>query len=441
MKKAKASPLKQPPQKSPPGVASRQAALRLLQSVLWQGRPLQDALAHGLQGLDNPSDRGLAHSIALITLRWLTDLDRLIDSAMKKPLPEDARARMVLRMALAQALVLKTPAHAVVSTHLPLVESGPRRLVHGVLSALLKAAPDLPSAPTLPSPFDRRWPAGVAAALTTEPPLDLTLKDASQTATWATRLGGTSWLPGHVRLTQMKGAVEALDGFADGAWWVQDVAASLPARLLRATAGETVIDACAAPGGKTLQLAALGAEVTALDISERRLERVGENLARTDLKASIIVADALTWSPPALVDAVLLDAPCSATGTVRRHPDVMYRKADRDLGELVALQRALLTRATAWLKPGGRLVYAVCSLEPEEAEQQHAWITDQLPDLAPDPVHIDEIGPLADCVHPNGTVRSWPHMMLDRGGMDGFFIARFRKRPHPQTIVAAPKAP
>lgn len=417
-----------PAQKTIAGVAARQAALRLLQSVLWQGRPLQDALAHGLQSLDNPSDRGLAHSIALVTLRWLTDLDRLIDSAMKKPLPDDARARLVLRMALAQTLLMKTPAHAVIATHLPLLESGPRRLVHGVLSALLKTNPALPAAPTLPAAFAQRWPADLAAALTREPPLDLSLKAVDQTALWAERLGGTSWFPGHVRLDHMKGAIEALEGFAEGAWWVQDVAASLPARLLNATPGEDIIDACAAPGGKTLQLAARGARVTALDISERRLERVGENLARTDLKASIQVADALTWSPPVLADAVLLDAPCSATGTVRRHPDVMYRKADRDMGDLLALQRALLTRATAWLKSGGRLVYAVCSLEPEEGAQQRVWIADQLPDLLPDPVSVAELGLLAESVQADGTVRTWPYQMPDQGGLDGFYIARFRKR-------------
>ncbi len=408
------------------GFAARQAALRLLQSVLWQGRPLQDALAHGLQGLDAPSDRGLAHGIALATLRWLTDLDRIIDGQMKKPLPDDARARLVLRMALAQVLLLKTPAHAVIATHLPLVEQGPRRLVHGVLSALLKAGAALPDVPTLPPPFDERWPAGVAAALATEPLLDLTLKDASQTEAWRARLGGTSWLPGHVRLSDMKGGIEALDGFADGAWWVQDIAASLPARVLNARHGETVIDACAAPGGKTLQLAAAGAGVTALDVSERRLERVGENLARTDLKAIIIAADALTWQPPAPVDAVLLDAPCSATGTVRRHPDILYRKAARDLAPIVELQRALLTHCAGWLKPGGRLVYAVCSLEPEEGAQQQAWALANLPGMTPDPVRADALGDMPDLII-DGSIRSWPHSHLPRGGMDGFFITRFLK--------------
>jgi 16S rRNA (cytosine967-C5)-methyltransferase len=402
--------------------------LRLLQSVLWQGRPLQDALGHGLQGLENPSDRALAHSIALITLRWLTDLDRLIDGTMKKPLPDDSRALLVLRMALAQALVLKTPAHAVVSTHLPLVESGPRRLVHGVLSNLLKASPHLPNVPTLPEPFVHKWPVDMASALTVEPPLDLTLKNAATAAHFNNRSDVSSLLPGHVRLSQMKGGIEELSGYAEGDWWVQDIAASLPARLLMAQPGETIIDACAAPGGKTLQLAVHGANVTALDISERRLDRVGENLARTDLKADIVVADALTWTPPAPVDAVLLDAPCSATGTVRRHPDVMYRKAARDIQELVTLQQALLGQAASWLKPGGRLVYAVCSLEPEEGVQQLDWITANLPDLQPDPVMPEALGPLALAVQPDGTVRTWPHLLLAKGGMDGFFIARFRKR-------------
>jgi 16S rRNA (cytosine967-C5)-methyltransferase len=416
------------PEKLPAGFAARRAAFRLLQSVLWQDRPLQDALGHALQGLDNPSDRGLAHGIALGTLRWLTDLDGLIDSATKNKLADDARARLVLRMALIQVLVLKTPPHAVIATNLPLLEGGPRRLVHGVLSRLLREEVSLPGVATLPAPFDTRWPAGVARALAVEPPLDLALKDAAATADWAEKLGGESWFPGHVRLLASKGSIDVLEGFADGAWWVQDVAAQLPARLLHAKPGDTVVDACAAPGGKTLQLASGGAQVTALDISERRLERVGENLARTDLKAHIIVADALTWMPDAAVDAVLLDAPCSATGTVRRHPDVMVRKASRDLSGVITLQRHLLTRAASWLKPGGRLLYAVCSLEPEEGAGQLAWVQQNLTGLQHDPVQASELGALADLLSPDGSVRTWPHSHLDRGGMDGFFMARFINR-------------
>jgi 16S rRNA (cytosine967-C5)-methyltransferase len=411
----------------PPGFAARRAAFRLLQSVLWQDRPLQDALGHALQGLDNPSDRGLAHGIALATLRWLPDLDILIDSATKLPLAPDARARLVLRMALIQVLVLKTPPHAVIATNLPLLDGGPRRLVHGVLSRLLREQVALPEIPTLPQPFASHWPSDVAAALAVEPLLDLALKDAAATADWAARLGGVSWFPGHVRLADSKGSIEALEGFTAGAWWVQDVAAQLPVRLLAVGAGDTVIDACAAPGGKTLQLAALGAEVTALDISEKRLEKVGENLARTGLKALIIAADALDWTPDAPVDAVLLDAPCSATGTVRRHPDVMVRKASRDLTKLVTLQRKLIARAAGWLKPGGRLVYAVCSLEAPEGEAQLAWVRQHVPGLALDPVRADELGDLADLLLPGGTLRSWPHSHRDRGGMDGFFVARFVK--------------
>jgi 16S rRNA (cytosine967-C5)-methyltransferase len=411
----------------PPGFAARAAAFRLLQAVLWQDRPLQDALGQALKGLEGP-DRGLAHSISLATLRWLTDLDELIDSATKNRLPDDSRARLVLRMALAQLLVQKTPPHAVIATHLPLLEGGPRRLVHGVLSRLLKDKVALHDFPTLPEPFASSWPIELAQALTVEPPLDLALKDETATTHWAGRLGGESWFPGHVRLREAKGSIDQLDGFGDGTWWVQDVAAQLPARLLNVQSGETVIDACAAPGGKTLQLASRGALVTALDVSERRLERVGENLARTDLKADIIVTDARDWSPPGPVDAVLLDAPCSATGTVRRHPDVMVRKANRNLEELIALQRQLLAKAVTWLKPGGRLVFAVCSLEPEEGPGQLTWVRDHLPELVPDPITSGELGDLADLLLPDGTLRSWPHSHLDRGGMDGFFIARFRKK-------------
>jgi 16S rRNA (cytosine967-C5)-methyltransferase len=408
--------------------------MRLLMAVLGRGTPLELALDNALNDVKLPQDRALARNLAATVLRWLPDLDAMIDSATARPLPEDARARMALRVALAGWLKLGTPPHAVVSTALPLVEGGPRRLVHGVLGTLLRGDLRLPDAPHLPDLFAIRWAmdwgADVADAasrvLATEPATDLTLRDASETAHWAEALGGTSLAPGHVRVPRDKergGQLTEWPGFAEGAWWVQDLAASLPVRLLGAQAGESVLDMCAAPGGKTLQLAALGAEVTALDVAEPRLARVRENLARTGLSATLAVGDALRWQPGQLFDRILLDAPCSATGIFRRHPDVMHLKGARDLQPLTLLQAALLRRAANWLKPGGTLVYATCSLDPREGERIAERIIAGLPR---DPIGADEL-PAGLTPTGEGWVRTLPGQLEADGGLDGFFIARFRK--------------
>ena len=225
-------------------------------------------------------------------------------------------------------------------------------------------------------------------------------------------------MPGHVRLPRGS-AIERLAGFADGAWWVQDLAASLPARLLGPGEGRRVLDLCAAPGGKTLQLAAAGWQVTALDGSAKRLERLEQNLARCQLTAEIVTADVLEWAPAAPYDAILLDAPCTATGTCRRHPDVLHRISATAVREAAAIQSAMLARAAGWLAPGGRLIYAVCSLEPEEGEQQAAGVA-----LAIDPIRADEL-PAGLAPTPAGWLRTDPAMLAEAGGLDGFFIARW----------------
>lgn len=418
---------------SPPGVAARAAALALLQAVLWRGEPLDRTIDRAFRKLDAPADRGLARAIASGVLRHLPDLDALIDGATKRPLPDDARARMVLRMALVQTILLETPPHAVIATALALLEGGPRRLVHGVLSTLLKQGAALPEVPTLPALWTLRWGAAwgedmvaaAAAALGHEPPLDLTLRDASATAAWAEQLGGTSLLPGHVRLTR-HGRIEELPGFDEGAWWVQDLAASLPARLLNVSAGETVADLCAAPGGKTLQLAAAGASVTALDVSDTRIARVRENLERTGLAANVVAGDALKWKPSAPLDAVLLDAPCSGTGIFRRHPDVLHLKSAKAIGELVRMQAALMDRALDMLRPGGRLLYCVCSLEREEGESQVEEFLARTPWARVVPVTADEL-PAGIVPNPQGFVRTLPGQIVAEGGLDGFFMARIAK--------------
>ena len=404
-----------------PGFPARKSALRLLDAVLRRGETL-DVAAHGaLQALRGAADKALARALAAEALRWLTDLDALIDSATRQPLPEDAKARAVLQLMLAGWLRLDTPPHAVIATGLPLLSGGPRRLAHGVFSTLVKQGASLPAAPTLPPEVSARWggrAAAIAAGLALPPPLDLTLRDPAGTAEWAERLGGVSLLPGHVRLPRGT-AVENLDGYDEGAWWVQDLAASLPARLLGEGQGRRALDLCAAPGGKTLQLTARGWQVTALDMSAKRLERMGQNLKRTSLSAKTVVADALAWETEERFDAVLLDAPCTATGTCRRHPDVLHRIGPRQIAEMAELQAAMLERAARLLAPGGRLVYAVCSLEREEGEDQAARV-----ELTPDPVGAEEIPGFAPT--PEGWLRTDPAMLAEAGGIDGFFIARWR---------------
>jgi 16S rRNA (cytosine967-C5)-methyltransferase len=410
-----------------PGVPARRAALRLLDAVLRKGQALESALESAGHGLA-PNDRGLAHAIAAEALRRLPDLDALIDSATQRPLPDDAKARFALRIALVQALGLGTPPHAAISTVLPLVDGGPRKLVHGVFGTLMRANKGLPDQPTLPDPVAIRWHAAwgdqfiddAERAIASPPPIDLTLRDPAA----APDLEGVGLLPGHLRL-DARAPITGLEGFAEGGWWVQDLAASIPARLLGAGKG-SALDLCAAPGGKTLQLAAAGWDVTAVDISESRLARLAENLDRTGLTAKVVTADLLTWSPKDQADAILLDAPCSATGIFRRHPDVLHRIRPSQIAEMAELQGKLLARASQWVKPGGTLVYATCSLEPAEGEAQLERFLAAHKDFEIDPIRADEL-PETVTPLPNGALRTHPGMLADKGGLDGFFIARLRR--------------
>ena len=406
------------------GIGARRAALQMLDAVLRRGQTL-DAAASTIRNL-SPPDHALAVAIAGESLRRLPDLDALIDSATARRLPDDSKARTVLRLALAQKVGLGTPDHALVATALPLVDGGPRRLVHGVLGTLLRRGVPVIEAPRLPADVEDRWRTAwgeetVLAArrqVARRPSLDLTFANPVEAETYVREHGGKSLAANHVRLESS--SVADLPGFGEGRWWIQDLAASLPAHLIPGDAKE-VLDLCAAPGGKTMQLAATGHNVTAVDASGSRLGRLRENLARTHLEARLIEADALQWAADRQYDAILLDAPCSATGTFRRHPEVLYRARPRLISNSADLQGKLLDRAAQWLKPGGALVYSVCSLEPQEGEEQVAAFLDRHSDFRLDkPKQLPSFAPVST----EGSVRILPGLLEAEGGLDGFFTAR-----------------
>jgi 16S rRNA (cytosine967-C5)-methyltransferase len=426
--------------------SARALAFDTLGAVLEQKRPLDDVL-DGNPDRDRlaPRDRGFARLLAATTLRRLGQIDRIIDGCLDKPLPRRAGAvRQLLRLGICQLLFLGTPPHAAVDTTIELIaargggEAGFKGLINAILrrvdrerAAWLEQTAD----PSLNAPawLWESWVAAygverageIGAAHLREPPLDLTPK--SDAAGWCDRLGATLLPTGSLRLP-LDGMVESLPGFGDGAWWVQDAAAALPARLLGNVAGKRVIDLCAAPGGKTAQLAAAGADVIAVDRSAARLERLRRNLTRLGLNAAIVVADATLWRPDRVADAVLLDAPCSATGTIRRHPDVPWLKRPEDVAKLVALQSRLLRAALAMVRSGGVVVFCTCSLQPEEGP---AHIAALLRDGAPVerlPIQSAEVGSLDSLIDANGDLRTLPCHLSEQGGIDGFFAARLRRR-------------
>lgn len=406
------------------GVAARAAAVEILGGVLGEGRMLSDFSGSDLV----PADRARALRLAQAVLRHLEPADRILDKHLRKapPLP----VRNVLRLAVVER-AMGAPAHGVVNAAVEIVR-GARRTAHltGLVNAVLRTLPDAGLFDGLPPQRLPRWlrqplvhtygrevVGAIEAVQAAEPPLDLTLRPGFPAPE------GEVLPTGSLRLTQ-GGQVSALPGYATGGWWVQDAAAALPARLLAVQPGERVLDLCAAPGGKTLQLAAAGAEVTALDISEARMARVQMNLARTGLVARVVVADALEWEPDAPFDAILLDAPCSATGTIRRHPDLPFVKDGSELAGLIALQARLLDRALGWLKPGGRLVFATCSLLPEEGEGQLAGALARHPGLVVERVDLPGVEP--QWWTEGGGLRLRPDYWGNIGGMDGFFAVRLR---------------
>ena len=402
---------------------TRAAAFALLGAVLDRRRGLDDAL-DGLPALD-PRDRAAAHRLAATVLRRAGTLDAVLEPHLRRAPPPTVRH--ILRLGAAGLLLLDTPPHAAVATAVALARSQRLDPFAGLVNAVLRRVAEGGRAmleqldpPRLDTPawLWTAWGADARAIATAhqgEAPLDLTLRGGDAVA------GGEALPTGGLRFPSGTRPSE-LAGFEEGAFWVQDAAATLPALLLAARPGETVVDLCAAPGGKTAQLAATGARVTAVERDPKRLGRLRDNLARLRLEPELVQADALEWRPPAPVDAVLLDAPCTATGTIRRHPDVPHLKRPQDVAALAAQQGRLIAAACAMLKPGGRLVYAVCSLQPEEGAMQAARAH---PGLVPAPFDAAELAMLPEALTPQGWLRTHPGLWPGRGGMDGFFAARF----------------
>jgi 16S rRNA (cytosine967-C5)-methyltransferase len=431
-------------------LSARLAAAELLVAVRDHHRALDDAL-NDTQSYTVLSgrDRAFARALASAALRRCGSIELTLSRFLQRPLPESAElARALLHIGAAQILVLGTPPHAAVGETVAAANShgkarGFAKLMNAVLRRVSReGAPIFESAPTgadLPAWLYTRWratygdqAAAIARALRAEPPLDLTVKDDAQS--WAANLDATLTPTGSVRLfphaiaettsapsPQGRGPVDRIPGYDEGAWWVQDAAAALPARMFGDVKGKRALDMCAAPGGKTLQLAAAGAHVVALDKAQPRLERLRENLARTKLKAEVVCADALAYRGEAF-DLILLDAPCTATGTLRRHPDIAWLRRPSDIAALSALQARLIDAAAALLKPDGVLVYAVCSLEPEEGE---AVVANALKrGWRRSPLTANEISGAAPFITPAGDLRTLPAHWHDIGGLDGFFAAR-----------------
>ena len=430
------------------GLPARRAAVELLAAVLQRKQVLDDVLGRSLERgamFDLAArDRALARAIVAASLRQKGELDRVLFTFLGRGLPDKSGTLYPILLAgAAQLIFLKTPPHAAIDLAVTLAQYDPKakrydKLVNAVLRRVANEGEAIASAldaarVNTPDWLWSRWVSywgearahAIAEANLMEPPLDLTVKN--NPALWAEQLSGRVLVTGSVRLLP-KGRIESLASYDEGAWWVQDVAASLPAKLLGHVAGQPVADLCAAPGGKTAQLVLGGASVIAVDNSKTRLKLLAENLKRLHLEAELVEADAASWQPGGLFDAVLLDAPCSSTGTIRRHPDIPYVKSAKDIEALAALQARLLDNAARLVRPGGKLVYSTCSLEPEEGEAQIAAFLTRNAAFSIDPISPAELYGQAQWIEPSGCLRTFPYeLKLDSAewsGMDGFFAAR-----------------
>jgi 16S rRNA (cytosine967-C5)-methyltransferase len=427
----------------PPGIASRSAALDLLRLTGgWRtlDQAIEDCRTFGaLEG----SDRGFARALASVTLRRRGTLDEVIESYLREPLkPRQNHLRDILRITAAQLCILGTEAHAAAWSAVELCKlrvetKGYTKLVNAIARRMAETGPEKAAAVhiradtpgwlwrRLAKAYGAKGAERIALAHREEAPLDLTLKNKDTVPAFAEELGPRPMGLRTIRMTTT--SVPALPGFEDGAWWVQDLAASLPAEVLGAREGETALDLCAAPGGKALQLAAAGAAVTAVDISGPRLGRLADNFERVGLTAEVVESDVLRWERDTPADAVLLDAPCSATGTIRRNPDILWSAREEQLPELKDLQAKMLDRAADLTRPGGRLVYAVCSLLPEEGEEQVKAFLARRDDFVRTPIAPEEVASLP-VVTREGDLRCLPSKLAGDGGMDGFYVARLTRK-------------
>jgi 16S rRNA (cytosine967-C5)-methyltransferase len=429
-----------------PGLAARIAAQHLLGAVLTERRAFDDAfaaeIASGALADASPRDRAFARLIVATALRHLGEIDHALAQLIETPLPKRARpVQNILRAAAAEMLFLGVKPHAAVDMGVEAAAHDDtaqhfKSLVNAVARRIAREGASLIAGLdaerlALPDWLWQSWTKAYGEAATraivraqfAEPPLDLSVTREAETALWAERLGGQTLPTGTLRL-ERAGRIEQLPGFDEGAWWVQDAAAALPLRLLGEIEGEDVLDLCAAPGGKTAWLAARGAHVTALDRSRQRLVRLEDNLARLHLEATVIAADAALFSPARQWKKILLDAPCTATGTARRHPDVPHLKTTADRDRLVALQARLLDHAATLLGPEGTLVYCTCSLEPEEGPEQIERFLAAHPDFERRPAAPSELPGFRECLTPEGDVRTLPSHLSHEGGLDGFYAAR-----------------
>jgi len=437
-------PAAAPPAEEVPGLPARRLAATLIDEVLRAGTALDETyerMAPGF-GLD-AADAALARAIAITTFRRLGTIQNAINDRLERGSPRNSGPfEPILAAAAAQILFLDVPDHAAVdlairhlhedgrsSRYASLGNAILRRLARereAILAEAVDPFEDTPPwlAESWQVAYGEKAAAAIAKAHAEEPPLDISVK--SDAAGWAEKLGGIVLPTGSVRLRE-RAPVTSLPGFDEGEWWVQDAAAALPALLLQPKPGERIADLCAAPGGKTAQLAAIGANVTAVDRSGPRLRRLRANLERLKLSAEIVTADAATWQAEPF-DAILLDAPCSATGTIRRHPDVAWSKSEEDRDRLAALQTRLLEAAAKLVKPGGRLVYCTCSLEPQEGERQAEAFLAGHPEFARSPIRPEEIGGLGEAITAQGDLRTLPHQLGDEiprlSGWAGFYATR-----------------
>ncbi len=423
-----------------PPLASRHVALDVLIACLDKGQPLDEALARheGFAGLD-PRDRAFVRLLLATTLRRLGEIDLVLAALVAKPLEgPNAAGRQVLRLGAAQLLFLGTAPHAAVDTSVRVMEDAHLPHLKGLANAVLRRISREgvtilgdrdPARLNTPQWLWQSWAEAygedttraIASAHLIEAPLDVTVR--SNLDFWAGQLEAEVLPTGTLRRSG-GGHIAELPGFAEGAWWVQDAAATLPVRLMGDVAGKRVADLCAAPGGKTMQLCAAGASVTAVDISARRMVRVGENLARAGLSADLVTADASKWVAAEKFDAILLDAPCSGTGTLRRHPDIAWLKDEEDVRRLTLAQDRLLLHALDQLNPGGTLLYAVCSLQEDEGPARIEALLGREPRLRRVAVEPKELPGLEHAITRDGDVRTLPSMWPERGGLDGFYIAR-----------------